>query len=254
MTVVLLRFLLAPLLVGAASLAARRWGDTVGGWIAALLFVAGPLLLVMALEQGPAFAAASACTAISGIVALALFALVYAHVCRKLSWPVALATGWIAYLGCAASMRPFTFGVWPRLAGALAALVLARWLLPDSRQEPPRAARTTPAWNLPARMGSAALLVGTVATLARLMGPSWSGLLTPFPIATTILVAFSHAQDGPDAVARMLRGYMPALTGLAFFFAILALELGHQPLPLVFVAGGLATVVVQTAAIRLAGR
>lgn len=255
MSTLLLRFLLAPLLVGAASLSARRWGNTVGGWIAALPFVAGPLLLVVTLEQGPTFATQSARSALSGIVALAVFANVYARICQKWSWWAALPGGWAAYLAAAWAMSPWSFGVVARLVGALCALGMARWLLPSvvhsasSSERPNR-----PSWDLPARMASAAALVGTIATLAHRLGPNWSGLLAPFPISTTILVAFTQAQEGPDAVTRMLRGFLPALTGLTCFFATLALLLPGFPAWTAFTVGLAVTLATQALAIRLAGK
>jgi hypothetical protein len=223
MTALLLRFLLAPMLVAGASLATRRWGDRVGGWLAAFPFVAGPLLLVMTLEHGLEFGAMSALSALSGITALAVFAVCYAHLARAFHWAVALPIGWVLYLLSAALMHPMQSGIVARLAGALISLWLARQFLPHAEHlETATTARRIPAWDLAARMGSAALLVGSVATLSKLLGPTWSGLLTPFPIATTILVGFAHAQGGPPAVSRMLDGFLPALAGLAFFFASLS--------------------------------
>ncbi len=226
MILLALRFLLAPALVAAASLATRKWGDSVGGWLAAFPFVAGPLLLVMTLEHGPRFGASSALSALSGITALAVFAVCYAHLARRIHWAMALPIGWSLYLASAALMRPVELGFPARLAGALASLWFAKTLLPRSI---PTAGsdeiRRLPAWDLVARSGSAAALVGTVATLSQALGPDWSGLLTPFPIATTILVAFAHAQDGHPAVARMLEGFIPALSGLALFFATLSVAL-----------------------------
>ncbi len=226
MILLALRFLLAPVLVAGASLASRKWGDSVGGWLAAFPFVAGPLLLVMTLEHGPEFGANSALSALSGITALAVFAVCYAHLARRIHWAVALPIGWSLYLGSAALMHPLERGFPARLVGALASLWLAKILLP---RNPPTTEsdeiRRPPAWDLAARMASAATLVGTVATLSEALGPSWSGLLTPFPIATTILVAFAHAQDGHPAVARMLTGFIPALSGLALFFATLSVAL-----------------------------
>jgi len=248
MILTLLRFLLAPILVAAASLATRRWGDRVGGWLAAFPFVAGPLLLVMSLDHGVEFGAKSALAALSGITALAVFAVCYAHLARAIHWTLALPVGWSLYLLSAALLRPMELGMPGRLAGALASLWLARWLLP--RQGPTQEKdeiRHIPSWDLLARMGSAAALVGTVATLSAWMGPSWSGLLTPFPIATTILVAFAHAQDGHPAVSRMLEGFIPALSGLAFFFATLAVCLVRFGLVGGFCAALTASVVVQMA-------
>ncbi|MBK8803209.1 MAG: hypothetical protein IPN71_14365 [Fibrobacteres bacterium] len=255
MSTLLLRFLLAPALVGVASLCARHWGNTVGGWIAALPFVAGPLLLVVTLEQGHAFAAGSARSALSGIVALAVFSNVYARLCLKWPWWAALPGGWLAYLASAWAMSPWDLGVVARLVGALVSLWLARALLPSVPE--PREASTAPSrpsWDLAARMGSAAALVGTIATLAQRMGPNWSGLLAPFPISTTILVAFTQAQEGPVAVTRMLRGFLPALTGLTFFFATLAFLLPLLPTFQAFAIGLAITAATQALAIRIAGK
>ncbi len=226
MKLLVLRFCLAPLLVAAASLATRKWGARVGGWIAALPFVAGPLLLVISLENGPAFGAKSALAALSGITALAVFAVGYAHLSRALPWALALPIGWSLYLLSAAAMRPVEVGWIARLAGALASLWFASRLLPKNQhQTVSDVIAQPPTWDLVARMGSAALMVGTVASLSNLLGPAWSGLLAPFPVATTILVAFAHAQNGHLAVARLLGGFLPALSGLAFFFAILSISL-----------------------------
>ena len=51
----LLKLLLVPGLVAAVTLAVRRWGPAVGGWLAGLPVVAGPVLVFYAIEQGDAF-------------------------------------------------------------------------------------------------------------------------------------------------------------------------------------------------------
>ncbi len=129
-------------------------------------------------------------------------------------------------MALAAALRPWNGAMVARLATSLASLWLAVSLLP---RVPPDSSRTLPwKYDLPTRMVSAAALVATVAGLAHAMGPAWSGLLAPFPVATTILVVFAHVQKGPESVARLLRGFLPALSGLAIFFATLsfALRLG----------------------------
>ncbi len=243
-----LRFLLAPILVAFASLAARRWGARVGGLVAALPFVAGPLLFVITFEHGTLFGAQAASAALSGIAALAVFAVAYAHLSRALRWPAALVAGWALYLGSAALLRPLEAGTPARLVGALASLWVARALLPARSTD---AAETQdgqkPSWDIPARMGSSALLVGGIASLSEALGPSWSGLLAPFPIATTILVAFAHAQEGPAAVVRLLEGFLPALAGLALFFAVLAVTLPIWGIAAGFAAAFAAALATQAA-------
>ncbi len=60
MSLLALKLLLSPALVGAASAAGRRFAPRVAGLAAALPIVAGPVLLFYALEQGTAFGAAAA--------------------------------------------------------------------------------------------------------------------------------------------------------------------------------------------------
>ena len=58
-------------MVLAASLAARRWGEAVGGWLVGLPLTSGPVAVFLALEQGPAFATDAAAASNAGVVAQA---------------------------------------------------------------------------------------------------------------------------------------------------------------------------------------
>ena len=48
---------LVPFFILALSLAGRRWGTAVSGWLVALPVVAGPIVFFIVMEQGEAFAA-----------------------------------------------------------------------------------------------------------------------------------------------------------------------------------------------------
>jgi uncharacterized membrane protein YfbV (UPF0208 family) len=61
-----------------------------------------------------------------------------------------------------------------------------------------------------------------VTGLAAWLGPRLSGAITPFPIATTILLAFTHAQQGTPAAAGFLRAFLPAMWSFALFCFVLA--------------------------------
>src|SRR4051812_45463233 len=93
---VAIEVVLAPALVGAATLAARRWGERTGGLVSAFPAIVGPVLLVTALEHGAAFAARAASGTLLGLVALSAFTLAYARAARRLRWPASLAAGWAA--------------------------------------------------------------------------------------------------------------------------------------------------------------
>ncbi len=89
---VLLKLVLTPIFIGGASVGARRWGPALGGWIIALPLTSGPVALFLALDRGPAFAAATAEASLAGCIAIAAYAVVYARIADRYRWPVALAS------------------------------------------------------------------------------------------------------------------------------------------------------------------
>ncbi len=220
----LLKLGLAPALVVGATLAGRRWGSRASGVVIALPVVAGPILLVIALEHGAAFGAHAARGALLGLVALSAFCVVFARV-RRLGWIPALVAGWLAYGVIAAAASRWDAHPLAGLALALVAIVAARVMLgahegPGEDRPPP------PPWDLYARAASTALLVFTITTAADALGPALSGVLTPFPIATSVVAAFALAHDGPAAAVSMLRGFAAALPAFAAFLFAVALALG----------------------------
>ena len=84
MALLAVKVLLAPSFVVGASLAARRFGPRVGGLIAGLPVVAGPILLAYALAHGRAFAAGAAAGTLLGLVSLIPFVVVYAGLAGRL--------------------------------------------------------------------------------------------------------------------------------------------------------------------------
>lgn len=224
MGILLLKLTLAPALVVAATLAGRRWGPRVGGILIATPLVAGPILLVVTLQQGHDFGARAARGSLLGIVALSVFCVVFAKV-TSLGWPSALLVGWLsfAFVGAVATLWDA-----PPVAGillALAALAVARLLL-GADGDRAKIPRPPPPWDLYARAGSTAALVFGITTAAHQVGPAVSGILTPFPIATSVLAAFALAHDGDLAARSMLRGFVRALPGFATFFFVVAVVLG----------------------------
>ena len=75
----ILKATLTPLLIAVATLAARRWGPAVGGWVAGLPLTSGPVSVFLAVEQAPAFAAHAACGTLLGLIAVAVFCVAYAR-------------------------------------------------------------------------------------------------------------------------------------------------------------------------------
>ncbi|MCB9496230.1 MAG: hypothetical protein H6686_05010 [Fibrobacteria bacterium] len=222
MLLTLLRVGLSPFLVAGASLASRRWGHAVGGWLAGFPFVAGPILLVIGMEHGPLFASGAARTALLGMVALVGFAVWFALLSRRIHWIFALVSGWGVYLVAAWALSFLDFGVVPNILAVLASLAAGVRAIPSLEEEAVPHARIPALWDISARMLATLALVCAVTLSAAHLGAGWSGLLTPFPVATTVLSVFAHITGGPSAVTRFLKGFLPGLASLAVFFALLA--------------------------------
>ena len=211
----LLKVLLAPALVVATSLAGRRWGPQVAGVLVTLPIVAGPILVVLQLEHGTDFAARAASTSLLGIVALGAFGVVFAAAARRFPWAAALALSWLAVLAVDLALfrvrLPPAFGLVLAVAAVqAAAAVLRRWI---RVAVPP--AETRPWWDLPARAAATAALVLTLTGAASLLGPELAGVLTPFPVAVSVVCAFVLAEEGAAAATVLLEGILRGLTGFA---------------------------------------
>jgi hypothetical protein len=218
------KLLLAPSFVVGASLAARRLGSRVGGLIAGLPVVAGPILLVYALAHGPSFAAGAAAGTLLGLVSLIGFVVVYAHLATRVSWVLSMLAGWLAFALATAAFSALSLPVGAALGIAAAGLLAGLAALPRPREEA-RAHATPPRWDLPVRAACALALVLTLTAVAGWLGPQLSGLLAPFPIIATVLATFTHAQRGTDELLRLQRGMISGFGAFALFFFMLAITL-----------------------------
>src|SRR4051812_37894419 len=99
MPLLLLKLTLAPGLVAATTIAGRRWGPRMAGWLGGLPVVVAPILLAITLEHGRAFGARAAGGALLGLLSLTFFILTYGWCARVMSWLPAAALGWAAFLG-----------------------------------------------------------------------------------------------------------------------------------------------------------
>ncbi len=213
-------------------MATRRWGPSIGGWIAGFPIVAGPVLFFYAWEQGPAFAAGAAHSTLMGLLSLCFFSLVYGGLARRFSWPVCLASGYIAFGLLTLVLSGLKLPLWGAAVFACISLGMTLLLLPGAKGELTTGAR--PRWDLAIRMVSTATIVLTLTGLAAWLGPALSGLLTPFPVASTVLVVFGHRQQGPVAAVRVLRGLIGGLFGFVGFCTVLSAMLENWGDPLAF--------------------
>ncbi|HYM55657.1 MAG TPA: hypothetical protein VES97_09855, partial [Solirubrobacteraceae bacterium] len=224
MALLAVKLLLAPMFVVGASLAARRFGPRIGGLIAGLPVVAGPILLVYALAHGRAFAAGAAAGTLLGLISLTAFVVVYGRLAGRLSWGASLIAGWLAFAAATVAFTSLSIPAGAALALAGAGLLVGLASLPRPGQAP-RARAVPPAWDLPMRAGCALALVLALTAVAGWLGPQLSGLLAPFPIIATVLATFTHAQRGTDELLRLLRGLISGFGAFALFCFTLAVSL-----------------------------
>ncbi len=224
MGLIVTKLLLAPSFVVAASLAGRRFGPRVGGLIAGLPVVAGPVLLAYAIAHGDAFAAGAAVGTLLGLVSLIAFVVVYARLSARVSWAPSMIAGWFAFAAATALFSAVSVPAGAALAIALAGLLVGLLLTPTAALATV-ATREPPTWDLPLRALCALLLVLTLTAVAGWLGPQLSGLLAPFPIIATVLATFTHAQRGSGEVQRLLRWLLGGYGAFALFCFTLAVTL-----------------------------
>ncbi len=246
-----LKLLLVPGFLAALTMAGRVWGPSVAGWLAGLPVVAGPIVLLLALERGPSFAAQASAASIAAIAASEAFNFAYAWTCRRFAWPLALAAGMAGWLGVALLLVRLPGSLVWALAAACAAVAVSQSGLPRVTGHVP-AARVGIV-DLTVRMLAGALLTVAVTTLSASMGAAWSGLLSVFPLLGIVLAVSAQRAHGADFVALLMRGMVIGRGSFAAFFAVTATMLPHEGVGVSFACAALASIVVQGATRRMLG-
>ena len=240
-----LKLFVTPTLIGAASLAGRRWGQGVGGVIVALPLTSGPIAFFLVLEHGAAFAAGAALGSLAGALAQGAFCLGYAALAFRYGWPVAFAGGALAFAAAGAALQALALPLVPLTAVVMGGLGLAMLVMPRGAE----ARRPSPRWDIPARMVVATALVLALTAAAATIGSRLSGLLATFPVYAGILAVFAHGQAGPGPATRALRGLLAGLFGFGAFFVVLAALIERGGMIRAFGAALVVTLVLQGAAL-----
>jgi hypothetical protein len=222
-----LKLVLSPLFIASVTLVGRRWGPGVGGWLMAFPLISGPISLLLALANGPVFAAQAAVGTMQGQTSVCLFCLSYSLVSHKARWPLSLAAAIGSFLIATLLWNKFHPTLLPTIALDLVILALVLWIMPGRADA--GIASIPPKWDLPARMLLAAVFVLVLTTTSNGLGAQLSGLLSPFPIFSSIIAPFTHIRQGQAGVGQLLRGIVLGTFGLlAFYLVIYAMLPGLQ--------------------------
>jgi hypothetical protein len=247
------KIVLPVLMIGIVTVAAHRWGPAVGGVLGAVPAKGGPILLFLAIEQSPAFAATAAVTALGGAAGCGVFCLVYARICHRTTWPLAALASYGAFLVIWAAMIPLgRWGLLPAFIATAAILIASRQLLPAATPTPGR--RRMSRTDLPSRMIAGAGMVVFVTTVGPIFGATISGMLTTVPTIAAVLAVFTHAQEGPDRTVGVMRGLTHGLLGFAAFLAVVGSTVESRGIVVGFALALAAVVAVQAVELRSAFR
>ncbi len=211
-----------PFAVWLASLAARRWGHAVSGYLGGFPMIGGPITLYLAIDHGPEFAARSALVTLAAIAGQASHMLAFNYAGRAAGAVAGLFAGWAAYAAVSATAGALPLAPLSALALAIAGLLaMSRWL------PRPRDAATLPAIppvELWLRLAAALALAAVILFGASALGPTVSGILLSLPITGSIMPPFTLALYGHDALARLQRGFIAGLTGFMSFFLVVSVS------------------------------
>lgn len=245
MNILILKLILAPVIIGSASLAGRKWGSAVSGWIVGLPLTSGPVAFFLALSHDKIFVFNAIRGTLSGGFSLIAFCLAYAWAARKYNWRIA-ACGSIFIFGVITAIlqNAVISPLIPLFFMIVLTIFAGLWLMPE--QEPTQVGETTPGqWDIPARILIGTSFILLITGIAPYIGAQLTGLLTTIPLYAGILTVFAHRHQGHPGANSVLRGLIFGLFSFAGFYLVLGLLIQDTSLPISFGAATLASLSVQ---------
>lgn len=218
-----LKLFLVPSLIWLITIAGRRWGPGVAGWLSGFPIVSAPVLFFFSIEHGAAFAAEAAAATLSAVFAVFAFSLGYCWTALRHPWPLCLAAGLAAYFALVAVLYRLAPPVWLSASLIVVMVAMAPRLFPASASA--GRAPAASAGEIILRMSAGALLVVTLTYFARTLGARLGGLFAMFPVLGTVLAVFSHRHAGADFTINLLRGMAVGYYAFSSFCLVLALAL-----------------------------
>jgi hypothetical protein len=238
----LIRVLLAPLAVVAGTLAQRRFGDAVSGLILGLPLTSLPLLWLVALQHGTAFASSMTGALLVGSIAEAIVLWLYARLTIHLSPSLALVGALGSFALAAEAVNLLRLSA--LLAGLLTALGFAaalRWW-PTASQDNASGQGRSLLWL---RVVLSAVFTVVIVALAGRLGPVLAGLIDALPAMSLMMAFTTHQEHGSGASSRFLHGVTRGSFSYLAAMIVLAELLRTGNLLLAFTAALVAALLVQ---------
>lgn len=248
------KLVMTPILVGTASLAGRRWGPGVSGWLVALPLTSGPIVFYLTLSHGARFGSSVAAATLAGAISQAAFCLLYSRTALRWRWPHALLAACAGFLAATILLQNVALPLLARFLIVVLVLAVVLRLMPSVPAPAGEAQVAPPRWDIPTRMLVTTAFVLLLTASASALGPGLTGLLAPFPLFATILAVFAHRHQGPEPAVEVLRGLLVGLFSFAGFFLVLGTLLDSAPIAWAFGAAAAAALTIQGTTLWALGR
>lgn len=224
----LLKMTLVPLFLWLITWIGRRFGPSTAGWLAGLPLVTGPILFLLALEYGAAFAERAATGALTGVFASMAFTSSYARLAQSRPWSSTLGLSMTIWTAATVGLAQLDAGLALSAAIALGSLLAAPALFP--RVKAPSAATAVTRLDLVVRMAAGAGLTLVVTGMAPWAGVRLSGLLAVFPVLSVVLSVATHRTNGAAFTATLLRALAGGMYAFTAFCVAVAIALPRLPI------------------------
>jgi hypothetical protein len=238
----LIRVLLAPLAVVAGTLAQRRFGYAVSGLILGLPLTSLPLLWLVALQHGTAFASSMTGALLVGSIAEAVVLWLYARLTIHLSPALALVGALGAFALAAEAVNLLRLSA--LLAGFITAIGFAaalRWWPATTKDDNSSQGRSL----LWLRVTLSAVFTIVLVALAGRLGPVLAGLIDALPAMSLMMAFTTHQEHGSGASSRFLHGITRGSFSYLAAMIVLAELLRTGNLLFAFAAALVAALLVQ---------
>ena len=249
MNILVLKLILAPIIIGLASLAGRRWGATVSGWLVGLPLTSGPVAFFIALSHDRAFAFDVVRGTLSGGFSLIAFSLTYAWVAKRFNWVVSILASVLVFAGMTVLMQSIIIPFIPLFFCVVAIIFVGLWFMP--KQEIATSSSTPGKWDIPARIFIGTSFILLITGIAPYIGARLTGLLTTIPLYISILTIFAHRHEGHTSANNVLHGLILGLFSFAGFYLVLGLLIKQTSLAASFGAAIIATLIIQGASLLI---
>jgi hypothetical protein len=219
----------SALVVVAATVVAEAAGPFLGALLVSLPLAGGAAYVMLALQNDAVFVAASALTSLAVNAASFVFLAAMALLARRVRWWLALGGALAVWFAAALAIRLVPWNVAGAILLNMGSLGASVWATRSVPREAISGAVGRRRWyELPIRAIMVGLVIGTVVSVSRLLGPATTGMAAVFPVVFTSFALVVLPRLGGDVGAAIMASAVRAMPGFAL--ALLVVHLAAEPL------------------------